>query len=539
MKIQHILVGGFFMIPSLMVHAQQINKDEDHYVTESHQFSMLYPSGTTRFQSLGGVNTALGADISSISGNPAGLGFYRKSDINITPALTFTTNKSTYINRSLEDGTTFFSVPNFGLAISGAKRDSDKSLWRGGTFGLSYTRMANFRNEVTFQGDPNRANSVAIWLRNEADKLDTPSDNLLKIPDNQIGYNVGYNEAMAQLAYKGFLIDGYDSDRDGNQDVGNYYITNLSRNATVGPDKKLIEDPFLVGQSENRSSVGNRGQWTVAWGGNWNDKVYMGASLGIATLRYAIQKNYTEVVNQSSLNYLNQFTLTDNLEIQGTGINATLGLIYRPVEWIRVGWSFSTPTIYGMREISYTSLSTIRVSGSPVNVRTVDTEFKYKLTTPLRTSLGTSIFFGKYGFVSGDIEYMPYRATRLGGSDWGNNKEGINRRVAYNTKTKQYFRNVFNYRLGAEFRYEIAYVRAGFNYQPDSYQNSVDKLNRNIVSLSGGVGIKVNNFYADLGFINTKTKGGYTPYVLEDENTPAAITKYSTNSIMLTIGSNF
>ena len=39
---------------------------------------------SARIKGMGNVQTALGGDISSINGNPAGLGFYSRSDINIT-----------------------------------------------------------------------------------------------------------------------------------------------------------------------------------------------------------------------------------------------------------------------------------------------------------------------------------------------------------------------------------------------------------------------------------------------------------------------
>jgi hypothetical protein len=35
-------------------------------------------------QAMGGVHSTLGADISSISGNPAGLGFYKKGELLLT-----------------------------------------------------------------------------------------------------------------------------------------------------------------------------------------------------------------------------------------------------------------------------------------------------------------------------------------------------------------------------------------------------------------------------------------------------------------------
>ncbi|MDJ1492838.1 hypothetical protein QNI19_07830 [Cytophagaceae bacterium DM2B3-1] len=539
MKIRHLIVGLACYCLTDSVLAQSISP----YVSDALQFSQSQPFGTTRFQSMGGVNTALGADISSISGNPAGLGFYRKSDFSITPSLNFTNNKSTFIGRQLSDGTTFFNVPNFGIVFSGAKKDTDNSLWRGGSFGISYNRNANFRNVVTFQGNSNSANSIAVYFRGLADALDLPSSRL-DVADDQIGFNVGYNQAMAQLAYKGYLIEGYDSDNDGNQDVGNYYITNLSRNATVDPQtNELIEDPFEVSQSETWTTTGGRSQWSFAWGGNWADKLYMGVSLGISSIRYESTKGYTEVVNESTLNFLDQFTVTDNLKVNGTGFNATLGLNYRPVDWVRIGWSFSTPTLYRLNEVSFTSLSTrvkdpSTVGGNnPIGFRTVDNEFDYNLTTPLRTSVGIAFFFEKYGFISGDVEYMPYKGARIGGSDWSTDNSGLSERVTINNQIKQTYTNTFNYRVGGEFRYQIFRIRAGFAYQTDPYQQRIDDLNRSLLSYSGGVGIKLSNFYSDLGVMYSQSKGGYTPYQLP--GAPSATTQYNTTSVMLTIGSSF
>jgi hypothetical protein len=537
MKIQHLWVGLACLCLTMTVSAQSA------YVTDALTFSRYQPYGTARFQAMGGVNTALGADLSSISGNPAGLGFYRKSDWGITPSLQFTNNSSTFINRQLNDGATFFTLPNLGIVFSGAKRDSDRGEWRGGSFGISYNRTANYTNSVSFQGNPNNANSIALYFRDLADNLNVPAREL-DVADNQIGFNVGYDAALAQLAYKGYLIDGYDSDNDGNQDQGNYYISSLSRNAQVDPQTgKLIEDPFQVSQSETWNTTGGRGQWTAAWGGNWADKFYIGASVGISSIRYESRRGYTEVVNQSTLNFLNNFTLTDNLKVNGTGINATVGVVFRPTDWVRIGWSFSSPTIYRMNEVSYTSLSTVLVdpgavgATNPLGYKTVDNEFNYNVTTPLRTSAGVAFFFNKYGFISGDVEYMPYQGIRLGGSDWGAAGSGLNERVTLNNEIKQTYKNALNYRLGGEFRYQIARVRAGVSYQPDPYQKTVDNLNRSFMSYSTGFGVKINSFYADFGIVFSQVKGGYTPYQLT--NAPSAVTQYRTTSAMITLGSAF
>jgi hypothetical protein len=58
-------------------------------------------SGTARFKAMGGVNTALGGDISSISGNPAGLGFYGQSDVSVSLNYLNNINKASFYGNSI------------------------------------------------------------------------------------------------------------------------------------------------------------------------------------------------------------------------------------------------------------------------------------------------------------------------------------------------------------------------------------------------------------------------------------------------------
>ena len=47
------------------------------------RFSQHYPVGTARSVGLGGAVGALGGDFTSLSVNPAGIGLYRQSEINL------------------------------------------------------------------------------------------------------------------------------------------------------------------------------------------------------------------------------------------------------------------------------------------------------------------------------------------------------------------------------------------------------------------------------------------------------------------------
>ena len=71
-------------------------------------FSQTTYGGSARVQGLGNAFTSLGGDISSISMNPAGLGFYNRSEISFTPAINFQNMTSNYLKYETTDGKTNF-----------------------------------------------------------------------------------------------------------------------------------------------------------------------------------------------------------------------------------------------------------------------------------------------------------------------------------------------------------------------------------------------------------------------------------------------
>ena len=58
-----------------------------------------YSFSTARSAALGGAFTSLGADLSSIGINPAGLGMYRGSEFGISPTLTSSVMEIHYLGR--------------------------------------------------------------------------------------------------------------------------------------------------------------------------------------------------------------------------------------------------------------------------------------------------------------------------------------------------------------------------------------------------------------------------------------------------------
>lgn len=54
------------------------------YFEDAYRFSRTVPAGSARIIGVGGTQWSLGGDVSNIAGNPAGLGFFRKSEASLS-----------------------------------------------------------------------------------------------------------------------------------------------------------------------------------------------------------------------------------------------------------------------------------------------------------------------------------------------------------------------------------------------------------------------------------------------------------------------
>ncbi|MBK7668088.1 MAG: hypothetical protein IPJ32_12590 [Sphingobacteriaceae bacterium] len=82
------------------------------------RYSQTGVGGTARFISMGGAFGALGGNTSCLSYNPAGIGIYRKGELNITPGVNFSSVKSSYNGSETKDFTPALFLNGFGIAGS-------------------------------------------------------------------------------------------------------------------------------------------------------------------------------------------------------------------------------------------------------------------------------------------------------------------------------------------------------------------------------------------------------------------------------------
>ncbi|WP_028981581.1 OmpP1/FadL family transporter [Sporocytophaga myxococcoides] len=518
MKIsKYIFTTGFLSLFSISAFSQ----GPFGYYNDAVRFSQTTFGGTARFQGIAGATTALGADMGTLNSNPAGLGFYRKSDVSISPGLNFAGTRTNMLNTETRDNKVSFNIANIGIVFSGAKDDIVPGKYRGGSFGISMTRTNNFQNQFSYSGF-NKANSFGQYVAESARgySVGEVADQDLNALTDIVG-----------LAYNAYLIDpincGEDADKNPIQCPGNPWHSNMSDN--------------IVKQKEIVATKGNQSQWDIAYGGNIDDKIYLGASLGIATIKYESSKVFTETNTQTS-DTIDSYSLHDNLTLRGTGINFKVGAIIKPADWIRIGLTGQTPTYYSIRT-TYEYKIKMNLNADFVNEFGIDDSFQsfstlpgtynYNLTTPARAKAGIALFAGKAGFISGDVEVVGYSGARLKGTDPAELD-------ADNDVIKNLYKTTFNFNLGAEARLGDYRLRAGYARLGDPYRHGVvDDLDRTINTFTFGAGLKSEGFYADIAFVNTFYKSNYYSYHLNSGKEPMAIVNNRNTSLVITIGTSF
>ncbi len=516
---------GFFATFLALVSFQVVGQD-NNYDALAKMFSTTAPTGTARFQALGGNHSALGADVSSASGNPAGLGFYTRSEFSFTPSFQNISNSSLY---GRENSPTVKSdVNNFNIANIGVIFGSEPNYrdgWRG-SFGITYSRQNSFYNNVRFTGTGSGyggsiTDSYAELVNSQVNAGDITPKNLDDAFNNAPNNFTG----RAGLYYWGYVINP----------TG---VTNPPFEGAEGNSKTSQVFDF---QSTGRSS-----QWSISYGGTANEKFYFGGTLGIPSYRYESVWNFSE--KYSNPVEINGLTESRFVTSSGSGINLTIGTIIKPNDVIRFGFSVATPTWYDVTETSSRTLDVDIDPNKGVNIgngananslisrgyqvvrrnntsfitripklSTITYEDSYQLTTPWRLNGGVALFFKKKGFISADVEYITYNSIKL--SNPSEDLSFDNSWLDAVENVKLFYKNTLNLKVGGEYRMDNISLRGGINYQQNPYTSIFDKsniINRSQIIYSAGVGYRTNSFYVDVTGMYGTTQQSYTPYRLAD-----------------------
>lgn len=479
------------------------------YSGDAFRFSQSQTGATSRIKAIGGASTAVGGDLSSVSGNPAGIGFFTKSELSVTPEFDNTSVKSSYFGNNNNSNNNHVNLNNASVVFYNrlsTQRGRDKTKgWLSFNLGASYNRTNNFYRTDYYSGNnPNSsiANSYAQYAN----------------IDNAANGGAGLSSGTLQAwAYNQSLIDFYNTP--------NAYKSNV-----ISPTNQI------------NSSVSNGGQseFNLAAGANYSNKLYLGVSIGITSLRYNTSRSFNEtgtasiLINSVAANsgYSSQY-YQDQSTI-GTGFNAKVGFIYKPVEAVRIGASFTTPTWMTVTDNYAEALQTLYTQDPPAYGNSTGNQpylTTYNLRTPMKVNGGVSVFVGKYGFISGDVEYVDYKGMRLSSGDYDASQD--------NFDISRIYKSTVNARIGAEAKIEDFFIRGGFNYQG----NPEVGIGSPIKTSSAGIGYRFGKYYIDATYQYVMHNVTVYPYELDPAynsvSSPTANLKNTYNNAFLTLGMRF
>ncbi len=460
--------------------------------TDALRYSMLDFGGTARAVGTGSALGALGADFSVMSINPAGLAWYRRAEFIFTPGVAASSVQSQLVNaednRFTEDNRAVFNLSSLGTVI--ASRPSSNE-WTTFNFGIGFNRIADFNQRVYFRG----ASKGSII------------DRFLEIANS----DAGLSDFESNLAYNAEAI--YDLNDDG------FYESDFE-----------LEPNAIIDREQTIISKGSISEMGMSLAGNYKDRVLLGITLGVPFVSFTEEKTYLEIDNGDEVPFFDNLQYRENLTTTGIGVNAKLGIILRPHQAVRLGAAVHTPTAYSLEDNYKSALTYNYTDGDAFTGRdSTDGLFEYKLRTPWRFIGSAGIVIGKYGFLSGEVEWIDYGKNRFNFDSFTSEE-----RIA-NDSISSILTNAMNVRLGGELAYDIFRFRAGFGLHYSPYTDD-DTINN---SFSAGFGIREQNFFIDFAYRRRTFEEGYIPYLTSQSPEQLVNNETNNDQFLLTLGFKF
>ena len=452
-------------------------------------------NGTARYVGMGGAGDALGADISTISTNPAGIGLFRHSKVDLSAGMVSQQDARDYS----EGDATNISFDQVGFVWVAKK--SESSFFN---FAFNFHKSRNF------------------------DYILSADDALNGASQNKLSYVKLHNGLLYEENKEGqFNLDRPFASCNQLDDI---YMRNLLYAADDGDAHYYPAERYTF----DRAHKGYIGEYDFNFSGNINDRVYLGITMGVHDVHYKHASDYKETLapNQENLTVLNVY---DERKITGTGVDVKLGAIFRPIEYspLLLGLSIHTPTWYDLNTRNYTEVS----DGSYTAY--ANESYDYKTFTPWKFGVSAGYTVDRFLAIGAAFEYADYgsMSTRINTGThydyyWGDAYTSSEKDKVMNRHTERTLKGVSTVKLGVEVKpiKEIA-IRAGYNlvtalYNKDGfkdgtlqsdgtyYASATDFTNwKGTNRFTCGLGFNLDRFNLDLTYQYSSQEGDFYPFM--------------------------
>ena len=485
-----------FISFSINIHAQT--------VSDALRYSNLEVGGTARTVGVGGGIGALGADYSVLSTNPAGIAAFRTNEFVITPGV-YNSKVTSLLERGtgnepIDESLAKFNLANIGIILNYRPQ---YSKWTTFNLGIGFNRLASFNQDFVFKGK-SPGSIVQRFTELANDGIFDDFEGLLA--DNAFAiYPTSFDPAV---------------------------YTNDFEDDLTSPDYEVEREQFF-------KTRGSYSELVFSIGGNFDEKIMVGATIGVPFINYDEEKTYEERDVDSSVIYFDELLFRENLSTSGSGINLKLGFIYKISQMFRVGAAIHTPTAFKLTDNFSTQIRYDYTDGGGSTSNTEDSPegtFDYKLKTPWRAMANFAVLIKRKGFITADVEYVDYSGSDFNLTANSSSIEDRDYEIDLNDQVRKSFKSAINIRIGGEYAYDNLRFRAGYGISGTPYADS--DITNNAYSL--GFGIREKSFYIDFAYKYSKVTDGYIPYLLSDPELEQFVTNDVANTrIILTAGFKF
>ncbi|WP_300726280.1 hypothetical protein [uncultured Bacteroides sp.] len=498
-------------------------------------------NGTARFVGMGGAMSALGADLSTISTNPAGIGLYRSNDVSLSFGWNSNQAKTDWAGTNTTQKSDKMSFDQAGFVWT--TKIGNKTDLRFMNFAFNYQKRANFTRDFMAGGNLNGqslTNQMANMMWNAGNSYGNAAyitqsdfDALLDADNPYIDYDYIGTPFLGAMGARTGLVDPYPYDPEGlkNEEIQYFYGWDGNDGTYYSREKGVISEY----------------DFNVSF--NVKDRYYFGITLGVYNINYSRYSSYAE-------NFVNNeggFSLDNWAKTEGVGVDLKLGAIIRPFEYspFRIGLAVHTPIWYSLTD-KYTSVLTSDFSSGITYTENLSRYYgepnyilDYHLISPWRFNVSMGTTFSSVLAVDAEYEYETYNGTRL--SDVDDND--FNGTYAIDETLK----GVHTFRVGMEVKPIPEFsIRAGYYYksspiEDDSFKNiaatdetRTDPEYFNLKSqqaVTFGVGFRSKSIYADIAYKYAFAKADF--YAFDSEDLVPAKVDAERNQLLFTIGARF
>ena len=344
---------SLFLAPCSLLRAQDVQR-----------FSERQIIGTARYVGMGGAMTAIGGDPTAVLDNPAGLGLYRRNEIAIS--LDETIDRTQQLDSEDAYQRTRFAAPQVSAIWAWGNPHKQRGVIYS-NFMFSANRLANFNRDIVVKGQGMGLVETICNITNDMGGLS--ENNLQNKPWDNV--EIGW---LSILGYEAYLINPIDDNQ-------------------WEPAVNFIDGSLSITES------GTADQYTLSWASNINNQWYVGLNLNIPTL------SYTKRISLQETDRIHSAELKSMYHLSGVGVSGSIGLIYRPIQSLRIGASFQTPTVMSLSVQTEGDMYST-VDGNKYEILTPESGvINTQMTSPLRTSVSVAGQLGDRALLAVQYDY--------------------------------------------------------------------------------------------------------------------------------------